>query len=63
LIIFDETPFYKEFDDNYFNDNYKNYWLSVGRLGQAFAACIGLLVLLLMANLVFFLAALCCRNR
>jgi len=63
LIIFDETPFYTEFDDDYFNDNYKNYWLSVGRLGQAFVACIVILVMLLIANLVFFLAALCCKNR
>jgi len=63
LIIFDETPFYTEFDDDYFNDNYKNYWLSVGRLGQAFVACIVILIMLLVANLVFFLAALCCKNR
>merc|ERR1712166_229998 len=63
LIIFDETPLYTEFDDDYFNDNYKNYWLSVGRLGQAFVACILILVCLLIANLVFFLAALCCKNR
>merc|ERR1712166_890916 len=62
LIIFDETPFYKEFDDDYFNDNYKNYWLSVGRLGQAFVACILILIFLLIANLIFFLMALCMKN-
>lgn len=63
MIIFDKTPFYTEFDDDFFNENYRNYWLSVGRLGQAFAACIILLVLLLVFNLVFFLGAICCRNR
>ena len=35
MIIFDETPIYDGFDDDYFNQNYENYWLSVGRLSQA----------------------------
>ena len=32
MIIFDETPIYNGLDDDYFNINYENYWLSVGRL-------------------------------
>jgi hypothetical protein len=32
MIIFDETPIYNQLDDDYFNKNYRNYWLSVGRL-------------------------------
>jgi len=34
LIIFDKWPLWDNFvfDDDYFNDNYKNYWLSIGRL-------------------------------
>ena len=32
MIIFDETPFLPELDQEYFNTNYKNYWLSIGRL-------------------------------
>lgn len=64
LIIFDKWPLWDNFvfDDDYFNDNYKNYWLSVGRLGQAFVACILILILLLIANLIFFLMALCMKN-
>lgn len=32
LIIFDETPIYDGLDGDFFNQNYENYWLSVGRL-------------------------------
>jgi len=54
MIIFDETPFYAALDDDYFNKNYKNYWLSVGRLLQAFFFYIVILVSLLIANIVCF---------
>lgn len=33
MIVFDETPIYNTLDNDYFNKNYENYWLSVGRLG------------------------------
>jgi hypothetical protein len=52
MIIFDETPGMPELDKEYFNANYKHYWLSVGRLSQAFFFCIILLVLIVLANLV-----------
>jgi len=29
------VPIFKEFEGDYFNDNWKKYWLSVGKLGQA----------------------------
>jgi len=32
VIIFDDTPFIDEMDDYYFNDNYRHYWLSVGKM-------------------------------
>lgn len=56
-IIFDKWPLWDNFvfDDDYFNDNYKNYWLSVGRLMQAFVACIVLLFLVVAANVTWFL--------
>jgi hypothetical protein len=59
LIIFDETPFYQGLDKTFFNENYSNYWLSIGRLSQAFFACIGILVVLLIVHLVFFLMSMC----
>lgn len=55
MIIFDETPFLSEMDDDYFNKNYEYYWLSVGRLSQSFMAIIIFLVIILIANLIVFL--------
>jgi len=52
MIIFDETPLYDKMDDDFFNKNYENYWLSVGRLLQAFFFYIIILVFLLGANFV-----------
>lgn len=52
LIIFDETPFYTALDDDFFNKNYENYWLSVGRLFQAFFFYIVILIIILIINLV-----------
>jgi hypothetical protein len=52
FIIFDETPFYSALDDDYFNKNYRNYWLSVGRLLQAFAFYIIILVVIIILNVV-----------
>lgn len=54
LIIFDETPIYSGFDDDYFNKNYENYWLSVGRLSQAFFFYIVILVVIVLANIAIF---------
>jgi hypothetical protein len=55
MIIFDDTPFLVDMDNEYFNKNYEYYWLSVGRLAQSFFFVVVLLVLILIANLVVFL--------
>ena len=55
MIIFDETPFYPDLDDDYFNKNYRNYWLSVGRLLQAFFFYIVILIGLIIANIITYL--------
>jgi len=52
MIIFDETPFYDALDDDYFNKNYRNYWLSVGRLNQAFVFYGLFLIVILILNVV-----------
>jgi len=57
MIIFDETPIYNQLDDDYFNKNYRNYWLSVGRLLQAFFFYICILVIIIIANLLIFIIA------
>lgn len=54
LIIFDETPLYKGLDKDFFNKNYENYWLSVGRLLQAFIAYVIILVIILILNVLVF---------
>jgi hypothetical protein len=63
LIVFDQTPFYTGLDDDFFNENYSNYWLSVGRMSQAFFACIGILVILLITHMVFFLCSMCKKGQ
>jgi len=54
MIIFDDTPFVVDMDNEYFNKNYQYYWLSVGRLSQSFVACVILLIFVLLANLVVY---------
>jgi len=51
------------FDNDYFNENYKNYWLSIGRLFQAFVATIVLTIFLITAHAIFYLISLGCRHR
>jgi hypothetical protein len=58
MIIFDETPFYKKLDDDFFNKNYEYYWLSVGRLLQSFV-----FMCLILFGLVFAHFCTCCCNR
>lgn len=52
MIIFDETPFYTALDSDYFNKNYENYWLSVGRLFQAFAFYLLFLLIIVTLHLL-----------
>lgn len=54
-IIFDDTPFIEDLDKDYFNKNYENYWLSVGKLFQSFFFVVVLLVLIVLANIVVFI--------
>lgn len=52
MIIFDETPFYDALDNDYFNKNYRNYWLSVGRLGQALAFYALFAIIIIILNVI-----------
>jgi len=54
IIIFNSTPFYKGLDDDFFNLNYKYYWLSVGRLAQSFFFYIVILILIIICNIFVF---------
>jgi hypothetical protein len=51
MIIFDETPIYDGLDKDFFNINYENYWLSVGRLGQGFVFYIIFLFCIMIGHL------------
>jgi len=55
MIIFDDTPFLTELDEDYFNKNYEYYWLSVGRLSQSFFFMCLFFFMILTANLVVLL--------
>lgn len=54
MIIFDDTPFYDGLDNDYFNKNYEYYWLSVGRLFQAFAFYFLFLIIIVVLHFVTF---------
>jgi len=58
-IIFDDTPFIEDLDKDYFNKNYENYWLSVGKLFQSFFFVVVLLILIVLANIVVFVIYKC----
>ena len=63
-IIFDDTPFIDDLDEDYFNVNYENYWLSVGKLFQSFFFVCVLLALIVIANIVVFAIHKCnCSNQ
>lgn len=55
MIIFDETPIYDELDNDYFNKNYENYWLSVGRLFQSFFFYLLFFIIILVLHLITWL--------
>lgn len=62
MIIFDESPLLASMDDDYFNKNYERYWLSIGRMGQSFMFIVIFIVLILIANVFFFLLTKCFRG-
>lgn len=59
MILFDRTPIYDALDNDYFNDNYEFYWLSVGKLFQAFFWGGVFLVIILILNLIVFTCTKC----
>lgn len=59
MILFDRTPLYDDLDNDYFNTNYEFYWLSVGKLFQAFFWGGVILVIILILNLIVFIFTKC----
>ena len=54
-IIFDDTPYLEQMDEEYFNINYRHYWLSIGKLFQSFFFVCLLFSVLVIANLIVFI--------
>lgn len=54
IIIFNNTPIYSGLDDDFFNLNYKYYWLSVGRLAQSFFFYLVILIIIVISNIFVF---------
>ena len=64
MIIFDDTPFIEDMDEEYFNINYEHYWLSIGKLFQSFFfVCLFLAVLVLANIVVFTIYKMNCSNQ
>lgn len=63
LVLTNETFIFKEFEDDYFNQNYDYYWLNIAKLGQAlFLISVGF-GLLIIINLVFFMLYFCSNRQ
>ena len=61
LILFDDSILYKEMSDDYFNINYRYYWLPVSKLIQSLMNILILLVVVVLANLLMFVLSSACR--
>ena len=62
LILFDDSILYTEMNDDYFNINYRYYWLPVSKLLQSLMNILILLVLVVIANLFIFILSSACRS-
>jgi len=62
MIIFDESFWLADMDDDYFNENYENYWLSIGRMGQSLMFISMFSVIIVVANFVIFFMSKCFRG-
>lgn len=52
LVLTNETFIFKDMQNDYFNDNYRYYWLNVAKLGQALFLIVLFGVLLIISNIV-----------
>jgi hypothetical protein len=62
LILFSNSLFYKELNDEYFNTNYQYYDLPIGKLIQSLLNLLCLLILMVLINVLILLLSLCCRG-
>jgi hypothetical protein len=62
LILFNESIFYKELNDDFFNTNYKYYDLPIGKLIQSLMNILILLVVVVLINLTLFVLSKCCSG-
>jgi len=52
LVLSNKAYVLTEFADWYFNDNWKKYWLSVAKLGQALVLIVAAGAILIVSNIV-----------
>jgi len=62
MIIFDKSFWLADMDDDYFNDNYEHYWLSIGRMGQSLMFICIFTVIIILANFIIFFMSKCFRG-
>lgn len=62
MIIFDKSFWLADMDDDYFNDNYEHYWLSIGRMGQSLMFICIFTVIIVLANFIIFFMSKCFRG-
>lgn len=59
LVLTNETFLLKEMEDDYFNQNYRYYWLNVAKLGQALALIAVGFVWVCIVNIIMFILSKC----
>ena len=55
LVLTNETFVFQTMQNDYFNQNYDYYWLSIAKLGQAMVLIIFGFGFVLLTNIVFFI--------
>jgi hypothetical protein len=63
LVLTNETFILKDMQNDYFNENYDFYWLSVAKLGQSLFLIFCLACVVVLSNIVVFLLYVCAPKK
>lgn len=62
LVLTNETFVFQSMQDDYFNQNFDYYWLSIAKLGQSLVLICGGLGVVIVSNILVFLLYKCSKK-
>lgn len=62
IILFNDSMFYQEMSDDYFNINYEYYWLPVSKLIQSLINIVILFGIMVFVNMVLLVLSITCKT-